>query len=277
MRDVTMATPSAAQTGVSAGPPPRSGGMSAPHAPLPWPVPTWMKALGSAAALGHLFAIGMLALAAQSGPWPAPAPIFTSEQEGPQFAKSITLNLTYPMYLKPLRMTHNYHFTSNRTDMNTVSFEVRLKDANGEVFDTLKFPDEKANFWVRHRQTILARSLGNDQPVQSTGPVKVPAVNKDAETFDIWKVKQPGVLELVEVAKNAPLEANAMRPSDLSKEFARAYVRFLLREHKSAASAELVRLHRDPLPPFYWFIPGMPPADAFLTTKSHFGEFRRDQ
>jgi len=240
-------------------------------------MPTWMKAAGSLIALGHLLAIAIYALAARSGPWPAPMPPFVDTQVGPQFARSLSSGI-YPAYLKPLHLTHDYHFASNRTGMNTVSFEVRLKDEKGDVFDTLKFPDEKANFWVRHRQNILARSLGDDQPVQTSGPVRLPAIGKDAEKIEIWKVKQPGVLELVEVAKNAPQDGNAMRPSDLSKELAHSYARYLCREHK-AASAEVIRLHRDPVMPFFWFMPApnMPPPETFMTTKSHFGEFRREQ
>jgi len=251
--------------------------MSSVEVNAPWPVPMWMKACSSVVALGHLFAIALFALAARSGPWPAPMPPFVDTQIGPQFARSIG-SVVYPIYLKPLRMTLDYHFASNRTGMNTVSFEVRLKDENGEVFDTLKFPDDKANFWVRHRQSILARGLGDDQPVQTTGPVMLPAVGMESEKVVIWKIKQPGVLELVEVAKNAPQDGNAMRPSDLSKELAKSYVRYLCREHK-AASAELIRHHRDPLMPYFWFMPApnMPPPESFMTTKSLFGDYRREQ
>jgi hypothetical protein len=243
----------------------------------PWPVPIWMKAGASALALGHLLAIALYALAARSGPWPAPMPPFVDTQIGPQFARVVS-SAVYPAYLKPLHMTLDYHFASNRTNMNAVSFEVRLKNERGDVFDTMKFPDPKANFWVRHRQGILARGLGDDQPAQTTGPVKLPAIGKSAEKIEIWKIKQPGELELVEVDKNAPQENNAMRPSELSKELAQSYVRYLCREHK-AASAELIRLHRDPIMPFFWFMPAptMPPAESFMTTKSHFGEFRREQ
>jgi hypothetical protein len=239
-------------------------------------VPAWLKAVGSLVALGHLLAIAIYALAARSGPWPAPMPPFVDTQVGPQFARSIS-GVVYPAYLKPLHLTLDYHFASNRTGMNTVSFEVRLKNEQGEVFDTLKFPDDKANFWVRHRQSILARGLGDDQPVQTAGPIKIAPVGKNAATIEIWKIKQPGELVLTEVDKNAPQENNAMRPSDLSKELAQSYVRYLCREHK-AASAELIRHHRDPLMPFFWFMPApnMPPPESFLTTKSHFGEFRRE-
>ena len=53
-------------------------------------------------------------LAAQSGPWLVPPPFNgASMAEGPQFARSITQNVTSRLYLEPLHLTHNYHFAGD--------------------------------------------------------------------------------------------------------------------------------------------------------------------
>ena len=104
----------------------------------------------------------MLALAAPSGPWFVPKIGAPSEAEGPQFAKAVTVNFGYPGYLEPLRMTHNYHFSSNRLQAPVAYFEVNLKNELGVVVQSLKFPDDKARFVIRHRQDVLARALAND-------------------------------------------------------------------------------------------------------------------
>src|SRR5262249_13830522 len=114
----------------------------------PRPLPMWLMAAGSLFAVGHILAVGLLALAAPSGPWLTN--FGPSEAIGPQFAQSITNNFTYPWYFQPLRMSHNYHFKSNHPAGTTAYFEVHLKDEFGEVAKILKFPNDKANFWVRH-------------------------------------------------------------------------------------------------------------------------------
>ena len=234
-----------------------------------------MKIAGSIVALGHLGAVALLALAAQNGPWPAPAPIYRDMMVGPKFATEPTANLTYPAYLKPLHMTHNYHFASNDASGPDIQFEVRLKDDLGVVFETLKFPDEKAHYWTRHRQSLLARGLGNDQPVQPPGTERVPAKGMKLEEVEVWDMTESGVLRLKMIPKGlVPSDRTVVRPSDLAKELAQSYMRYLCRKH-NAASAELIRYHRDAIPPVFWFIPGEPPAEMFIVTKSHFGEFRR--
>src|SRR5437667_202924 len=82
-------------------------------------------------------------LNARSGPWMGA--IFTP---GPQFAAP--LEEAASPYLLAARMTHTYRFRVDRP-MPTVFFEVHLKDSDGRHLKTLKFPDAKANFWVRHR------------------------------------------------------------------------------------------------------------------------------
>jgi len=123
----------------------------------PPPLPGWLMILGSAFVVFHLLAIGVLVLSAPSGPWLAPPPFPPSQVEGPRFALGIA-ELTTAYYLRPLKMTHNYHFLGNRPDAPGVTFEVRLKDADGHVSETLHFPSPRANAWLRYRHTLLAQN-----------------------------------------------------------------------------------------------------------------------
>src|SRR5205823_3602777 len=131
-------------------------------------IPRWLVFLGSLAIAVHFLAVVCGALAAPSGPWP------TMEGSGmatpPQFAFSID-KITRP-YLQLVKMTHNYHFATNRPGLPGASFEVRLKDESGQELAMVRFPDAGANFWVHHRQSLLAQGLADDQPVQPpTGEV----------------------------------------------------------------------------------------------------------
>jgi hypothetical protein len=226
---------------------------------------------GSVFAVGHLLAIGMLALAAPSGPWPTN--FGTSDSPGPQFAAAVTSNITYPHYLQHLRMTHNYHFNSNRPAQFAAYFEVQLKNDQGDVVKTLKFPDDKANFWVRHRESILAQGLAEDQPVQ-LGTEVIAAPGKAAPTIEIWEDDKGGVLRLTHkpqhmIARDRPV----VKPSEWSKVLAQSYMRYLCKEH-GAHSAELVRHSRELIMPMDMFVPR---PDVFKELKSHFGEYRREK
>src|ERR1700686_422694 len=99
----------------------------------PRALPRWVAVLASAAIAFPLAAVIALALAAPSGPWLTP--YGPSPAMGPQFAQAVS-SVTTNHYLKHLRMTHNYHFATDRPETVGVSFEVRLKDAKGDVLRT---------------------------------------------------------------------------------------------------------------------------------------------
>jgi hypothetical protein len=226
--------------------------------------------VGSVFAVAHLLAVGLFALAAQSGPWPTN--FGASESPGPAFAGEISTKITYPYYLQPLRMTHNYHFGSNRPPQFAAYFEVQLKDERGMVFKTLTFPDEKANFWVRHRQSILAQGLAEDQPVQLGSEV----LGKGGEipVIEIWEMGEGQTLHLVKKQKNlVPRDRPVVRPSEWSKLLAQSYMRHLCKEYQ-ADSAELIRHSRELVMPMDMFVPR---PDALNELKSNFGEYRREQ
>lgn len=248
--------------------------MSVSHANAPRPLPKPFIIIGSLFAVGHLLAIGMLALAAESGPWPTNFG-FASKSIGPKFATGISDNITKPYYLMPLRMTHDYHFKSNMAVPFAAYFEVILKNERGDVIKKLTFPDEKANFWVRHRQSLLAQGLAQDQPLppmQATEMIAAPG--KEAPKVEYWKQVDPNTLRLESaesrlVPRNQPLEM----PTEWSKLLAQSYMRHMCSEH-DAASVELVRHTREKVLPDYMFVNR---PDAFKELTSHFGEYHREE
>ncbi len=236
--------------------------------PLPW------KIAGSAFAMFHLLAVGLWALSAQSGPWFLPRFNRAAESMGPQFATVVSSDFTRPYYLTPLRMTHNYHFESNKLQRPGVYFEVHLKDISGGVVKTLRFPDDKASFAIRHRQEVLARGLANDLPPLERGTQEIAAPGAEARKVEIWEDDKQGAFRIKLVDKGEAQERQAFRPNKWSKMLAQSYMRYLCRENK-AASAELVRFTQQQAIPSYLIWPTIP-ATEFTVTQNHFGEYRRD-
>lgn len=235
------------------------------------PLPRWLACpIGTAVAL-HFSALVFLVLGAQSGPWPTP--FGASPAMAPPFALAAG-NTATTHYLAPLKLTHNYHFLRNRTGQPDVFFEVRLKDEAGQVTETLRFPDPKANAWVRHRQGILAAHLADDVPVQPSGGEAIPAPNQAARTVTIWDISPDGSLVLRSVPEHlVPRDRNVYRPSEWSMILARSYGRHLCRAH-GAASAELIRHTREPIMPAVLYV-SEPPADLFQELVTHFGEIKK--
>jgi len=191
----------------------------------------------------------------------------------PAFALAIAKTTTQD-YLRPLKMTHTYHFATNRPGVPGVFFEVNLKDDKGEVIKTVRIPDESANFWVRHRQMQLAQRLADDQPVEERRGEEIPAPNQAVKTMDIWD----GVGEMKLAIRTVPVhlvprDRPVMRPSAWSVMLARSYVRHLCRKH-GAASGELIRHTREALPPNLLTMDELP-AGTFAELTSNFGEMKR--
>jgi hypothetical protein len=233
-------------------------------------VPRWLVVLGSLVIGFHFFALVSCALATTSGPWsgmegPAPA-------SPPQFA--MTIGTSVAPYLRTLRMTHTYRFSTNRPIQTAARLEVRLKDGRGEE-RTLTIPDPNANYWVRYRQAMLVRELTDDMPVMPPqGGEKIPAPNREVPRVKIWDITEPHKLAIREVEENLiPRDRPVMRPSDWSLLLARAYARHLCRTH-GAASAQLTRVTREPISPIVLSGENVP-QDAFEPLISNFGELSK--
>jgi hypothetical protein len=233
------------------------------------PMPRWLAVVGSIVIAAHLVAIGCRALTAQSGPWVMQ--LGSSMARPPQFAMEID-ELTTPSYLRPLRMTHNYHFLSNHPEQLGVSMEVVLKDDKGSVLKTLNFPDEKANFWLRHRQLVLARGLAEDQPVVPPQGESVAAPGKQAPSVEIWDAGEGKMLQIRSVQEHLiPRNRPVFRPNDWARLLARSYARYLCREH-GAASAEIIRHTKEPLLSGVLLEESAPNPEELVAT---FGEMKR--
>jgi hypothetical protein len=253
--------------------------MSSPTQPTR-PLPGWLMTVCSAVAVLHLSLIGVFALSASSGPWPVPAPFGGGESmvDGPVFAARITADFTIPYYLMPLRMTHNYHFQTNRPAPIAVYFEAHLKDEAGKV-TVLKFPDEKAVWWVRHRQEVLAQNLAQDRrrPPVGTQPVALPG---ELPKFEVWEPVGPLKRELKTVTD---LDLDPKQPYDQpnswTKAVSQSYARYLMREH-NAVSVELVRCTRPSVnPTLMQMTISLREEEVkgfFTEMKYHFGEYRRE-
>ena len=225
--------------------------------------------LASIAIAFHLIAIVANVLAAPSGPWPF------QEREGltmpPQFAQGLTQAFGAP-YLKFLHMTSNYHFMTNRPGSPDAYIEARLKNRSSGDAKTAKFPDPSANFWVRHRQSLLAQALGGDMPYNLEGE-RAPPEGKDAPRVTIWKQEKDGSMKLDEEREHEIRDlmrsGPVIRPSDLSRILARSYSRFLSRLFPEA-SAEVIRRSRNSVSPTA-FSMGGPPPQAFEDMVANFG------
>jgi hypothetical protein len=234
-------------------------------------LPRWLIVCGSAVITYHLLSVGLMALAAPSGPWPSMEGVNLSTP--PQFAYSLQRALTAD-YSKALKLTHNYHFTSNRPGLPGAYFEVRLKDAAGREVETVRVPDPGATSWVRHQQALLARRLADDEPVAPPQGETIAAPHRQVPNVQIWDIVDNRKLKLKSVPMHlVPRDRMVFRPSDWSLLLARSYGRYLCRLH-GAATAEIIRHTEDPLPPAVLFEDNQQ-AGAFGELVSNFGELPR--
>ncbi len=246
--------------------------MSPSSSRLAKPLPRAVVVIGSVLIGVHFLAIGAYVLAAPNGPWPTR--FGDSTAEGPFFAVQLN-DLFYPRYLQPLRLTHNYHFMGDHPLVSAVYFEAKVKDADGVVRKTVKFPQETSNLWLQHRYRLLALGLGNDQTVQPPRGEVIPAPGQHMQKIKIWDNTDPALWKLKDVPEHLiPKDHPVARPSEWSLVLAQSYRRFLLKKY-NAAAVELVRHSKDQVMPGYMFMPEAPPG-TFDELVCSFGEYRRE-
>jgi hypothetical protein len=237
--------------------------------------PPWLMAVGSLVIVFHLLTLGVRVLAAPSGPWPAPPPDGAMPMPPPAFAGTLH-NWTGAYYLPAVKLTHDYHFTTNHTGGTGIYLEARLTDRDGKEV-TLKLPDDGANPWVRHRQTLLAAQLGEDVSEVIQGAPKVAAEGQEVPTRWIWErsEKNQNEMRLIkEKEQNLSRVAPTIQPNPEALVLANAYARYLCRVY-GADKVELRRYHAERIPPFLMDSPEQPMPGAFSTQVSYFGELPR--
>jgi hypothetical protein len=239
-------------------------------------LPRWLIIVASVAILFHLTATIVRALTAPSGPWPTP--MGPDRVAPPAFAAQMYNSLP-SYYLGAVRLTHNYHFPTNDPAQRDVSFEVRLKDRDGNE-QKLTFPDKSANRWVRHRQRLLAFAFTFDEQVNPPQMEQVAPVGQKQKEVLVWKRKSgpPETtitrLELKPHAVNAlkdlvQTQGGVEKPSALMMLFVNSYVRYLCRTY-GADKVEITRLHQEPITPRIMEM--NPPPAEFEKVESYFGE-----
>jgi hypothetical protein len=136
----------------------------------------------------------------------------------------------------------------------------------------LRFPEEGTNGSVRHRQSLLAMGLAMDEMVTPPQSEVVPAPNQAPPKVTIWQpTKEPQTLHLETMDQHLiPRTGMVMRPSAMSTLLARSYARYLCRIH-GAASAEIIRHHKEPIPAAVLFMDNVQ-ANNFDEISSTFGD-----
>jgi hypothetical protein len=236
------------------------------------PVPRWAVLAGSLLIILHLGTVAVHVVAAPSGPWPGmdgsePAP-------PPQFSQYADENLAVP-YLTRIKLTHNYHYPSNRVSMPGAYLEFRLQDREGEVIKTVRLPDPNASAAVRGRQALAVRWFTDDRPIQPPQGEKIPPPGGKIPDVDTWvqvedemrKLKLTPVSEIL-VDRTRPV----LGPTKWSLLVLESLARHLCREN-GADSVEVVRKSREAIPPRILFEREVPPLMDLL--ESNYGRLPR--
>lgn len=223
--------------------------------------PTWLVTVGSVAIIGHLGAVVIAALTAQSGPWPFME--FPPYRPPPEFASRLNQVVT-PKYLHPLKLAHHYRFKLNQPQQPGVTAEVRLKDAEGNELPAVTFPNPEANLWVRHRQAQFVAFLAPDEPVPITGLTEsAPAPGQTGRSIDILEGGPNEMLRLrrmeehlvrdYRIKSRIPDDMPLYRPPAYALLRAKSLARYVCRTMPSVSEAEVIRRTREPIPPQIMF------------------------
>jgi hypothetical protein len=220
--------------------------------------PRWLLVAASVVILFHLTAIAVAVLDAPSGPWLTPRG--PNLVPGPAFVESIREPTTY-VHTQFLKMAPTFRFDSSYPNLPHAFLEVRLRRQKGdEPFATHRIPDPKANLWVRHRQELLARGLVVDPLVSPPAGDVIPAPGQKPRILKIWEESpQDRMLKIREVPEHLlPRDRQVQRPAEWSLLLVRSFGRYLGRRF-GAEYVEIIRHHRDPLPPMAFSSRESPP------------------
>jgi hypothetical protein len=236
---------------------------------MPAGLPRGIIVLASIAIAFHLFNALIAVIHVRSGPWLAPIP-GGSPAEPPPFSVWIGENVAEP-YNQLFKVNDNFHFASNRQEMQEISFEAVVKDSSGKVVARRRMPDPDANPFVFQRQQLLARYL-IDAPMDVAQGVVIAPPGQTLPTLYWWhsESERHSVLRSGD-ANTVPRNQELMKPSDTAFAALRSYGRYLRRVH-GAASVEVMRTWRNPILPTVLFAPEPLGPDLFRPNTSSYGE-----
>ncbi|MFM7149565.1 MAG: hypothetical protein ACKO23_06960 [Gemmataceae bacterium] len=178
-------------------------------------------------------------------------------------------------YLQTIKLSHNYHFRTNRVGQPEAALEFRLENDDGETLKTIRYPDPKASSFLRRRQGQLAQLFIDDQPYQTTMIEKIAAPNAVIPEATIWEqpVMDQRKLVLTTMPENEiPRDRQVFRPSSWSLLVMRSLGRYLQRNNESA-HVSLTRISKEPIPPRVLFEKESPPEMEPL--KSSYGRLSK--
>lgn len=235
----------------------------------PRPLPSWLRRVGTAAVIFKIMALSTLVLAAPSGPWPTD--FGSSTALAPFFAGKLN-EFFSNVYWSPLRMTHNYHYLSNRPLLPSIFFDVNLKDKEGRTIKSLRFPSKEDLPWIRFRHQLLANGLGDDMPVPPPRGTVIPAPGQQMPRTRIWDPEEGSNVMKVRVIEEhlVPRDRPVYRPNEWALLLAKSYARHLCSQY-GAYKAEVIRHSRDQVSPVVLLAPQLPPG-TFNELVSSFGD-----
>jgi hypothetical protein len=233
--------------------------------------PGWLVWAGSVLIVAHFGAVGIRSLAAPTGPWAAEESAAMAEP--PQFLATLD-RLVTPTYLRALKMTYLYRYQEHFPALPGVSFEIELRDDAGKSIGAYSFPDPKASFAVRYRQSLVARTLADDQPVQPPVQEAIPAPDRKPRKVRILEIVRPGFLKMRTVSEHlVPRDRPVSAPSDWSLIVASSICRHLCRT-KGARTADFIRHTREAVAPSLLLADEALP-ERFAELTADFGELSR--
>jgi hypothetical protein len=229
--------------------------------------------IASLVILVHLGAVVVHTIAAPSGPW---GPDSSNMLPSPGFADSPDRDAAQP-YLATVRLNETYRFSNIQPAAPGVFIEVKLKDAKGDIQNTIRFPNPSANAWDRQREKAFVQGLAPDQPIAPPEGEQIPAPGQQVRLIQLWDMAGDQALRLQSlpehlVPRNRPISG----PSAWSLVLVRSYARYLCRLH-GAASAEVLRHTREPIWPLALARGGTPPPPAFTDLVANYGEIKLDE
>lgn len=243
-----------------------------PSEKMPTMPPAWAMVLGSVLVLFHFFCAIISTIAVDSGPWSVPGG--GSDMALPPYFATIPNELARP-YASLFKTNVAFHFSSNRQDMEEVSFEVALKDDKGNIKERKQYPDPTASSSVQFRQRLLAQQLANDTMMAPQAGIKIAPSGQKLAEVKWWQPETDFKFVLKTDNENSLPRNQALRqPSPTQLTIARSYTRYL-KQLQPGTNPELTRFWQMPLNPAVLVVPEEPTNELLRRFQASYGELTK--